>query len=46
MENLIEKIEEKIIEAENCCDIEISEEYLKGYINGLKISMLLIKEEG
>ena len=46
MEELLEKIEDKIIEAENCEDIEITEEYLKGYISGLEMAKLLIEEVG
>ena len=46
MEDLIAQIEDKIIESENCEDVDISQDYLNGYINGLKMAITLIKERG
>lgn len=45
MENLLKLLDDKIIEVENCDDIEITEEYLKGYINGLNMARDIIEEE-
>lgn len=47
MENikeLIEAIEDKKNEAENCEDIDIKEEFLKGYKSGLNMALILINE--
>lgn len=45
IEKLVELIEDKINEAENCDDIEITEEYLKGYIIGLEIAKIIVEEK-
>lgn len=45
IEKLIELIEDKINEAENCDDIEITEEFLKGYISGLEMAKTIVKEK-
>lgn len=45
IDKLIELIEDKIREADNCEDTEISEEYLKGYMSGLKMAQDIIKEQ-
>lgn len=41
---LIELIEDKINEAENCEEEDITEEFIKGYTNGLKMAIDIIKE--
>lgn len=43
---VIKLIQDKIREAEQCEDSEISEEYLTGYINGLKMALTCIEEQG
>ena len=45
IEKLIELIEDKINEAENCDDIEITDEFLKGYINGLEMAKTIVEEK-
>lgn len=44
MKKVIDIINDKIIEAENCEDIDISQDYINGYINGLKMTLQIIKE--
>ena len=41
LDKIIELLEDKIVEAENCEEENITEEYLKGYISGLEIAKLL-----
>ena len=43
-EKLIELLEDKINEAENEEDLEYTEEFLKGYKNGLEMAKTIIKE--
>ena len=49
IEKLVELIEDKINEAENCEDVEvhgfITEEYLIGYIEGLKMAKTIVEEK-
>lgn len=45
MNKIIELLKDKINEAENCEEIEITSEYLKGYINGLKMAITIIEEK-
>lgn len=37
---------DKIREAEQCDDPDISQEYLDGYVNGLKMAIVILKEYG
>lgn len=46
MKEIFEMLEDKINEARNCEDEEISEIYLKGYINGLEMAKIIIQEMG
>ena len=39
-----EMIDDKIVEAENCEEENITEEYLKGYISGLEMAKTILKE--
>lgn len=43
-DNILGLIEDKIIEAENCEDEDIIEEYLKGYKNGLEMAKIIVIE--
>lgn len=43
-DNILGLIEDKIREAENCEDEDITEEYLKGYKNGLEIAKIIVVE--
>lgn len=47
IKKLTELIEDKINEAENYEDedIEITEEFLKGYINGLEMAKTIVEEK-
>lgn len=44
MEELVDLINEKIREAEQCEDADVSPEYLTGYINGLNMAKCLYHE--
>ena len=44
MNEIIELLKDKINEAENCEETDISEEYLKGYKNGLDMAITIINE--
>lgn len=43
-EKLLELLEDKKIEAENCEDLEYTEDFLNGYKNGIEMAMTIIKE--
>lgn len=45
IKKLIELIEDKINEAENCDDIEITKEFIKGYIDGLEMAKTIVEEK-
>ena len=44
-EKLIELLENKINEAENCEEADIKQLYLSGYINGLNMAITIINEQ-
>lgn len=44
MEQLLKLLNDKINEAENCEEKDISEEFLKGYIAGIEHAKICIKE--
>lgn len=39
-----EMIDDKIVEAEDCEEENITEEYIKGYISGLEMAKTILKE--
>ena len=43
-EKLIELLEDKINEAENCEDLEYTKDFLNGYKDGLEMAKVIIKE--
>lgn len=43
-EKLLELLQDKIIEAENYEETEYTEDFIKGYINGLKMAIEIVKE--